>query len=93
VKAVSLDLAFDELTRLRDRTAILRRHEGPDVHSDKLLVFQAMEPASGWIGVQDVSFQIFDENGVRRLIENCSEQAVPFLEFVCVQINLHEPGS
>ena len=93
MEAVSFDLAIDQFIRMSNRAAILRRDKRPDVHTDKLVMFQTVQPARRRICIQDIALEVFNENGVRRMIENCPEQPLPLLQLVSVQLRLHERAS
>ena len=93
MEAVSFDLAVNQFVGMSNRATILRRDKRPHIHSDKLIMLEAVQPACRRICIQDIALQVFDENGVGRVIEDGSEQPLAFLQIVCAQFRLHERAS
>ena len=93
METVSFDLAVSEPILTRNRTAIFRWDQRPHIHSEKLLVLQPMQAACCRISVEDIAFQILDEDSVWGVVKDRSEQALAFLNLVCIQFRLHERRS
>ena len=93
MQTVSFDFDLREFILMRNGIAIFGWNERGYVHSDKLLILQSMQAAGGRIGVKDIAFQILDEDSVWGVVKDRPEQALAFLNLVCIQFRLHERRS
>jgi hypothetical protein len=50
---------------------------------------ETVQPAGGRIDVENVPFEIFDEDGIGRVLKYRVEQPLPFFEFVSAGSGIH----
>jgi hypothetical protein len=74
---------------MNDGVAILRWYELGNVLADEFVAFQPVQPACGWIYIQYIALQVFDEYSVGRVFENGVKKPFTFLEFISTGYSLH----
>ena len=53
---------------------------------------ETVQAARSGICVEDIAFQIFDEDRIRRTLENRPEEALALLQFIGRQLSYHGPA-